>query len=959
MPAQIGKKLGRYEVRSKLGEGGMGAVYLAHDVGLDRKVALKILPPNLAAKKDRMERFVREAKAAAALNHPNIAHIYEIGESDGINFIAMEYVDGETLRQVIHGRQTDLKKLLRHMQKVAEGLSKAHANGIVHRDLKPDNIMITHDGFAKILDFGLAKLIEPQLADPAKGGGQEQITAIMPQQSIPGVVMGTPGYMSPEQAMGNVREIDQRSDIFSFGCILFEVATKQKPFAAENMVKSLHRIIYEAAPPIRDLNPAAPAELQRIVRRCLAKDPDDRYQTIKDVAIELRELRSELESGRSGDGTMPSSPSAAAPVPTPAVTQHDSASSMEMQTRILPAASRSTDSGVVSPTALSASSLMLGSNRKQITILAAAAVVIAVIGLTLGWFVFARWNRTPPFTHLKATRITASGEASNAAISPDGRYIVHVVTDAGQQSLHLRQVATNTNQEIVAAADINYSGVAFSPDGNYIYYVMRDKANAAAALFRKPVLGGEATLVTTNIVGRASCSPDGKRFAFIRLDLDKNETSVMTANIDGTDERRIATHKATDPYLDVAWGPDNKTIAATTNTLRGSLHGSVVTIDTNAGGEKALTNQPWFSVERLRWVADGSGVLVAAADQSFGVHQLWFVTYPAGEARQITNDLNDYASVSVTSDSSSIVTIQREITSSIWIGPMNGGALSAPAPDSFPVERDPQRQITSGGGKHEGYYGVAWTPDGRLTFTSVASGSYDLWSMQPDGSGQKQLTTANSGSIYHTNTFQSISPDGRYIFFTSDRVTGVPHVWRMNADGSDLKQITKGAGESSQQFTPDGKSIVYLDTVEKTLSKISIDGGSPTKLNDRCDGRSVVSPDGKLVAFRYQSEPHADYQIAIISIDGGPILKTLEVPSTAEARQLLWTPDGRALVYIDTRAGISNLWSIPVDGGAPPAKLTDFHADRIYWFDFSRDGKWVAFSRGNTNTDVVLFSNVK
>ncbi len=328
MPVEIGKKLGRYEVRSKLGEGGMGAVYLAHDAGLDRNVALKILPSDLAAKTDRMERFVREAKAAAALNHPNIAHIYEIGESDGINFIAMEFVDGETLRQVIHARQADLKKLLRYMQKVAEGLSKAHQNGIVHRDLKPDNVMITHDGYAKILDFGLAKLIEPQLADPSKAGGEEQITAIMPQQSLPGVIMGTPGYMSPEQAMGNVGEIDHRSDIFSFGCILFEVATRQKPFGADNLVKALHKVIYEPAPLIRDLNPAAPADLQRIVRRCLAKDPDDRYQTIKDVAIELRELRGEMNNWASGDSSMPSSPSGAGAPVTQPMTRHDSESSL-------------------------------------------------------------------------------------------------------------------------------------------------------------------------------------------------------------------------------------------------------------------------------------------------------------------------------------------------------------------------------------------------------------------------------------------------------------------------------------------------------------------------------------------------------------------------------------------------------------------------------------------------------
>jgi serine/threonine protein kinase/Tol biopolymer transport system component len=957
MPVEIGKKLGRYEVRSKLGEGGMGAVYLAHDAGLDRNVALKILPPDLAAKTDRMERFVREAKAAAALNHPNIAHIYEIGESDGINFIAMEFVDGETLREVIHARKTDLRKLLRYMQKVAEGLSKAHLNGIVHRDLKPDNIMVTHDGYAKILDFGLAKLIEPQLADPSKAGGEEQITAIMPQQSLPGVVMGTPGYMSPEQAMGNVREIDHRSDIFSFGCILFEVATKQKPFAADNLVKALHRVIYEPAPLLRDLNPAAPADLQRIVRRCLAKDPDDRYQTIKDVAIELRELRSEMNNWTSVDSAMPSSPSAAGAPVTQPMTRHDSESSLEMPTRILPSGAPPTVSGVVSPTAMSAASIATPNPRNRIIIFAVTAL-IGVVGLSFAGFMIWRSNRTAPFAHLKVTRITASGKASNAAISPDGRYIVHVVNDAGQQSLHLRQVVTNTNQEIIPPTDSNYSGVAFSPDGNYIYYVMRDKANPAAALFRKPILGGEATRVTTNLIGRASLSPDGKQFAFIRPDLQKSETSVMIANIDGSAEQTIATHKATDPYVDVAWAPDNQTIAATTNTLKGSVRGTVVTFATGGGGDRQLTTQPWYATERLRWLADGSGVIVSATEQSFGARQLWFVSYPGGEARQVTNDLNDYTSVSVTADASSIVTVEREVTSSIWIGPMNGSGLSAPAANTFPIERDPQRQITSGSGKHDGYYGVAWTPDGRVTYASAASGSYDLWSMQPDGSGQKQLTSAIQGSIYHTNIFQSISADGRYIFFTSDRVTGVPHVWRMNADSSDLKQITNGAGESSQQLTPDGQSIIYADVVERTLSKVSIDGGAPTKLNERCDGRPVVSPDGKLIAFRYQSDPNAANQVAIASLDGGPIMKTLEVPATAEARQLLWTPDSRALVYIDTRAGISNLWSIPVVGDTP-AKLSDFRADRIYWFDFSRDGKFVAMSRGNTNTDVVLFTNVK
>src|SRR5437879_954694 len=218
-----GTRLGRYEIRSKIGEGGMGEVYLAQDTKLDRKVALKILPAEVASNRVRMERFIREAKSAAALIHPNISQIFEIGEHDGTHYIAMEFIDGQTLREKIHRERTELRKLLRFLQHAAEGLAKAHTAGIVHRDLKPDNIMITRDGHAKILDFGLAKLIEQR---PTPGAESSEVaTAVMPQHSPPGTVMGTVGYMSPEQAQGKINEIDQRSDIFSFGCILFEAAT--------------------------------------------------------------------------------------------------------------------------------------------------------------------------------------------------------------------------------------------------------------------------------------------------------------------------------------------------------------------------------------------------------------------------------------------------------------------------------------------------------------------------------------------------------------------------------------------------------------------------------------------------------------------------------------------------------------------------------------------------------------
>ena len=363
--------ISHYRIVSKIGAGGMGEVYLAQDMRLDRKVALKILPADVASNRDRMERFIREAKSAAALSHPNIAQIFEIGEHDGTHFIAMEFVEGVTLREKIHRERTELRKLLRYLQHVAEGLAKAHSAGIVHRDLKPDNIMITHDGHAKVLDFGLAKLIEPQLADANAGDHDNVATAIMKQQSTPGVIMGTVGYMSPEQAQGQTKEIDQRSDIFSFGCILFEATTGKKPFEGDSIVKSLHSLIYEPAPQIKDLNPTAPADLQRIIRRCLAKDKEQRYQSIKEVAIELKELRRELESGADFDTTVPPPASSATALRT------DAGSTIQ---------STVARSGSMPPTASSAEYLVSGIRRHKRSVGVTLAILLVVISGAGYWF---------------------------------------------------------------------------------------------------------------------------------------------------------------------------------------------------------------------------------------------------------------------------------------------------------------------------------------------------------------------------------------------------------------------------------------------------------------------------------------------------------------------------------------------------------------------------------------------
>src|SRR5438132_12915448 len=447
MTIAAGAKLGRYEIRSKIGAGGMGEVYLALDARLDRKVALKILPAELASNQDRMRRFTQEAKAAAALNHPNIAHIYEVGEHDGVNFIAMEFIDGHTLGELIHGGQTDLVKPLRYLQHVAEGLAKAHAAGIVHRDLKPDNIMITREGHAKILDFGLAKLIEPTGQKPDREGGLSEVaTALMPQHSTPGAVMGTVGYMSPEQAQGKTSEIDQRSDIFSFGCILFEAVTGQKPFAGKDTLDSLHNIVHAPTPNVKELNPAAPDELQRIVRRCLAKDPDKRYQSIKDVAIELEELQQDWHASTQLEfSTAPATSGSPA-------SKSRSELNIESSNR-----SGLATANIAAPTSSTAEYVTeeIKRHKKGVAIVL-AVLVVAAVGLSFG--LYKLLHRKPPFNLQagKITRLTNSGKVGGASISPDGKYVAYWTFDeTGQSSLWVRHVATTSNVQIVPPAGLD------------------------------------------------------------------------------------------------------------------------------------------------------------------------------------------------------------------------------------------------------------------------------------------------------------------------------------------------------------------------------------------------------------------------------------------------------------------------------------------------------------------------
>jgi serine/threonine protein kinase/Tol biopolymer transport system component len=936
-----GTKLGRYEIRSKIGAGGMGEVYLAEDMQLHRKVALKVLPAEVASNQDRLRRFNQEATAAATLNHPNIAHIYEIGEHHGAYFIVMEFIDGQTLRECMHDRQTDLNKLLRYLQHVAEGLAKAHAAGIVHRDLKPDNIMITREGHAKILDFGLAKLIEPQGHPGQKPDGEGELgevaTALLAQRSTPGTVMGTVGYMSPEQAQGKTNQIDHRSDVFSFGCILYEAVTGHKAFEGKDAIDSLNKIIREPVSPVNNFNPAAPPDLQKIVRRCLAKDPDERYQSIKDVAIELKEVRHEMAETGGLDTTVP-------PLISGEVVGRQSLVQSGTQSAD---ASLNTQSAVARPTS-SAEYIVSGIRQhKFAATMVGGLAALAVVAIGFGIYRLIGQNKTvPSFQATKFTRLTATGKATHASISPDGKYVVHVMSDAGRQSLWVRQTVTGSNVQIVPPAEVEYWGITFSRDADYVYYVERAKGAGLGFLYRVPVLGGSPVTLVKDVDSPITVSPDSRQIAFIRWNPVEHTSGVWLANADGTAEHRLAMRRDPEDFKGApAWSPDGKVIACAMNGLEsGVAYSTVLGVSVAGGEQKPITSKRWGRIGRVAWFANDGLILNAAEQNSILLAQLWYLSYPDGQAKPITHDLNDYADVALTGDSNALVTVQSEMQSNVWLAP------------DFDARR--ARQLTTGKGRDG--MSVCWSAEGKIVYDSAVSGSADIWVMDADGSNQRQIT-----SDTHTEYYPSVSADGRYIVFVSDRL-GTDHIWRINGDGSNPKQLTSGnTREETPVLTPDGRWVVYTSFGNgRSLWKLSIEGGNPEQINKNDVNKPAVAPNGEQIAFWSYPDDYGtdglDHPfVRIMPFAGGSATKTFQVPQTTNfGANLQWSADGRAILYVDTRNGVSNIWSQPVEGG-PAKQLTNFQSDRIFGFASSPDSKQLALTRGTISNDVVLISNLK
>jgi serine/threonine protein kinase len=931
----LGRRLSHYEILDKLGEGGMGSVWKARDTRLNRPVAIKILPAGKLANADRKRRFVQEAQAASALNHPNIITIHEIGREDSVHFMATEFVEGETLRHRMEREPLKLSEALEIGVQTAAALVAAHAAGIVHRDIKPENIMLRPDGYIKILDFGLAKLTErrAELIDT-------QAPTMAKVATNPGTVMGTTHYMSPEQTRG--LDVDARTDIWSLGVLLYEMVAGHAPFEGETQSDVIVSILDREPLPLSSESREVPAELQRIIRKALSKDREERYQTVKDLLIDLKSLRQELAFESRREHSL--APNATRPASSgkQAAAQGFGATTIEDTY----ARTGEVERAQTSPGDQSFASEIKRGRSSAYIILAVALVAL----LGLGYLFYAFVLKSRPSTksvaflqNMQVTQLTTNGKSRDAVISPDGKYVAFVMDDGGKQSLWVRQVASASAAQVVAPAEVTYQGVAFSHDGNYIYYNMWDRKNVGE-IYQVPVLGNTPPRkIIHDTMPGIMVSPDDKRLAFVRGYARENAGSLLVSNADGTGEKALVTCKAPDGCWGGAWSPDGKRIALI-RWNDSEKTSAIVEVSMDGGPEKLISLQRWMGVGALEWLGDGSGLVVTASDQRNSPAQIWFVSYPDGEAQKVTNDLNGYSGLSLTADSSTLVTVRGNGLANIWV--LTGN------------DTNTARQITSG--NTEGALGLAWTPDGRLVYSSITSGHWDIWMMQADGSNQKQLTF-NSGS----NRGPTASTDGRYIVFVSDR-TGTDHIWRMDMDGGNPKELTHADGDISPTISPDGKWVVYTSWTSGTqaLWKVSIDGGEPVQILNRQLPSPSFSPDGKLIASSYwddQSEPQ-QWRIAITSFPDGQIIKTLDTPPSAVGNggtfPMRWTPDSRALTYVDNRSGVSNIWRMPIDGSAPKP-LTDFKQERIFSFGWSNDGRQLAVARGSSSSDVFLIKGFK
>lgn len=746
-----GADVARYRVESLLALGGMSEVYAAFDSVLRRRVALKVMREG-----ERSERFVREAEAASSLDHPAIVSIFDSGVAEvggeAVRFMAMELVEGDTLARWARATR-DSRRRLNVMAVIAEGLARAHTRGIVHRDLKPENIMITRGGQPKILDFGIARLME---SAPSREGG-----------TAPDALLGTAAYMSPEQA--EREPVDQRSDVFSFGAVLYEVMSGRSAFRRDSTVATLHAVVHEA-PPLDAFDPA----LQRVLRRCLAKSPDDRYHSMHDVALDLREIAA-----------------------------------------VSPAGPRS------------------GRPRRLMVMLAVAAIVALAAFGTRKSFESApapAAAAAPIAASPTMQRVTSNGQTYVGAISPDGRFVAYATNDGLMQTLWIRQLATETSAKLVGPEKSFYASLSFSPDGEYVYYSRSTAADANTFdILRVPAIGGTPQKIASDTEDMFAISPDHRYVAFRRFNALVRDSVVFLVSIGTKDEREVLRRHFPERLDIVAWVPGTRDLAF--RYWNGNIKDlpRLMSLDSHTGAWRALDIAQWRripdrgSVQRFLFLPDGSGAVAAVSAQRQPA-QLWWA--PTGSApRKITSDISSYGNISVSADGKTLLASRQDGTANIWLardgdpsavalttGNANRhglGGVSWSRNEVFFTTQGRDRPLLGAAtldGRVRTYddNSIRWqpaiSPEGeRIAYVSDAGGSVEVFVSDLDGRNARQLTSQGPTS------WPQWFPDGKSILFMS--AARGQTLWRVDLATGALTQLTK-VPTAAAALSPDGRWIL-------------------------------------------------------------------------------------------------------------------------------------------------------
>jgi eukaryotic-like serine/threonine-protein kinase len=919
-PLPVDHRIGHYVVKGLLGRGGMGEVYLAQDTRLGRQVALKTLPPGAQYDRKSPRRFLREARSAAALNHPGIVTVYSVEEVGDSFFIVMEYLEGETLRDRLARRALEFSEVVDLGLQISAALTAAHSAGLIHRDIKPSNVMITGGGQVKLLDFGIAKMTAPVGTEGTSGDIGDSF------MTVDGAIIGTVAYMSPEQSSGEV--LDARTDIFSLGTVLYEAATGELPFKGSSSISTIQEIVYTEPKAPSSIRPHLPPGFDTVIQRALAKKPEQRFQTASEIFDALRAIRSEaaipepsseLSSGArlwrrrntdSSAGGVHSTPSAGFKI-----------------TQIEPGIGRH---------------LVITMRRNGAIALGATVLLVLAITAFLAYRLSDRGRpavdrvAAPPIE----TKLTNTGNiaSARAAISPDGKYVVYAVRDSQEKnSLWVRQLASLSSTQIISPAAVSYGGMSFTRDGNYIYYTMSAFSTRRFSLYRTPLLGGASQKIKDDVDSPISFSPDGERFVFMRSLWAEGESVLLIANADGGEEQRIATMRFPEFFSEPSWSPDGKAIACAGGTSDGGPNRYVVEVSVGDWVMKTISNQKWLWVGPVEWLMDGKGLLIIANDSPVHPYRVWRLSYPEGQAKVITNNMLTYSRMSLTADSSTLLALAVKKSTSMWL---------VAADEPLHAEK-----LTFGTGGYSGR--LRWMDNGKMIYESNAAGANDISIMNEDGSDQRPLL--GELAAQGTPIAPAATPDGRYIVFAFD-ITGLRHIWRMDIDGRNLIQLTNGQGEDQPYCSADGKWVLYTDigSQKPTLWMAPIDGGKPVQLTTAPSKVPTVSPDGKFIACFYLDEAQSEWKIAVLRMEGGKPVRVF--PQRANSGiPIKWTRDGRNLTYTELEQG--NIWLQPVEGG-PPRKLTSLSNDLIFGFEWSPDGTRLACVRGIWERDMVLVNNL-